>query len=59
VVARPASDEVDSYTVGSSFSRSFQRRRRCRDQSPVAGEPRVMASNLWAAREGASGVVWG
>jgi hypothetical protein len=59
VGARPASDEVDSCAVGSSFLRSFQRRWRCRDRSPVAGEPRVTAPELWAAREGAFDVVWG
>jgi hypothetical protein len=54
VAARPASDEVDSCAVGSCFPRSFQRRRRCRDRSLVAGEPRVTAPELWAARGGAS-----
>jgi hypothetical protein len=41
VKARPASDEVVSYTVESSFPRSFQQRRRCRDWSPRAADPRV------------------
>ena len=48
--ARPGSDEDDSCAVGLSFSRSFQRRRICRDQSSVAGEPRIMAPELWPPR---------
>ena len=42
--ARPTSYGVDSSSVGSSFSRSFQRLQRCRVRSSVAGEPRVAAS---------------
>ena len=48
--ARPGSDEDDSCAVGSSFSRAFQRRRMCRDRSPIAGEPRIMAPELWLPR---------
>jgi hypothetical protein len=59
VAARPGSDEDESCAVGSSSSRSFQRRWRCRDRSPVAEEPRITAPELWAARGGASDVVWG
>ena len=59
VAVRPASVEVDSCTVGSYFPRSFQRRRRCCDQSLVAREPRVMAPELWAARRGSSRLWWG
>jgi hypothetical protein len=56
VAARPASDEVDSYAIGSCFPRSFQRRWRCRDRSPVAEEPRITAPELWAARPTSYGV---
>ena len=53
MAARPGSDEDESCAVGSSFSRSFQRLWMCRDQSLVAGEPRITVPELWAARGGA------
>ena len=59
MAARPGSDEDESYAVGSSFLRAFQRRWMCRDRSPVAREPWITAPELWAARGGASVVVWG
>ena len=39
--ARSTSDGADFCTFELSFPRSFQRQRRCRDQSLVAGDPRV------------------
>ena len=54
--AHPASDEDESCTVGSSFSRSFQWRWMCRDRSPVAEELRITAPELWAARPTSYGV---
>jgi hypothetical protein len=56
VAARPGSDEDESCAVGSSSSRSFQRRWRCRDRSLVAEEPRITAPELWAARPTSYGV---
>ena len=41
VRVRLASDEFDSCVVELSFLRSFQRRRRCRDRSLGAADPRV------------------
>ena len=41
---RPTLYGVDFCAVGSSFLRYFQRLQRCRDLSPVKGEPRVVAS---------------
>jgi hypothetical protein len=56
VVVHPGSDEDESYAVGSSSLRSFQRRWRCCDRSPVAEEPRITAPELWAARPTSYGV---
>jgi hypothetical protein len=44
VRVRPAADWAVFCVVESSFRRSFQRQRMCRDRSPVTGEPRVEAS---------------
>jgi hypothetical protein len=44
VRARPAADWAVFCVVESSFPRSFQWHRMCRDRSPVAREPRVAAS---------------
>ena len=41
VRVRLASNEFDSCIVELSFLRSFQRRRRCRDRSLGAADPRV------------------
>ena len=43
---RPAADWAVFCVVESSFPRSFQRQRMCRDRSPVAREPRVAASSF-------------
>ena len=56
MAAHPGSDEDESCAVESSFLRSFQRRWMCRDRSPVAGEPRITAPELWAARPTSYGV---